>query len=333
MAEIHVALVTAYIKPENREKLRKALEPAETVFCTPMDKDTIAETIKRADVAILNGDLDDIILSGPNLRWIHCCHAGLDRSARPEVFERGIILTGSSGRSAPALAEHALMFMLALTYDIPMLIKAKEEHRWAATREYSMKTGLHRKTVGIIGLGKTGSELAQLLKQFNMKILGWRRSTEKTENIDKLYSSDRGDSIQPILAESDYIILCAELNDQTWHLLGEREFSLMKKSTFIINMGRGALIDETALISALKNGIIAGAGLDTFEKEPLSEDSPLWDMVNVIITPHITPGIPDREERALNFVYENIKAYQKGSGYVNRLTERDIYTKNYSRRA
>jgi phosphoglycerate dehydrogenase-like enzyme len=196
-----------------------------------------------------------------------------------------------------------------------------------------MKTGLHEKTAGIVGLGKTGGELARLLKQFNMKVLGWRRSTEKPEDIDTLYSSDRGGSIQPILAESDYIILCAGLNDQTWHLLGEREFSLMKKSAFVINMGRGALIDENSLICAIKNGDIAGAGLDTFEKEPLAESSPLWDMPNVIITPRITPRLPDREERALNFVYENIEAYRKGSGFINRLTERDIYTKGNNRRS
>ena len=327
MSEIYSVLVTAYISPENQEKLRKALEPAEITFCTPRDQDIIEEKIKNADVAILNSDLDDVILSGKNLRWIHCCRAGLDKSAKPEVFERGIVLTSSSGRSAPALAEHILMFMLSLTYDLPMLMKAKEQHRWAATREYSMKTGMYKKTAGIIGLGKTGIETARLLKQFDMRILGWRRTTEVPEHVDEVFSVLRGDRLHKLLEQCDYIILCVELNDDTWHMLGKDEFAVMKPSAFVINMGRGELIDEPVMIEALSNGRIAGAGLDTFEKEPLDDDNPLWDLQNVIITPHITPMLPDREERSLEYVHLNIEAYKKGSGFVNQLTEQNIYSK------
>ncbi|MBU7595758.1 D-2-hydroxyacid dehydrogenase [Metabacillus halosaccharovorans] len=328
MQEIYNALVTTYLTPENEEKLRKALEPAEVVFCKPNETEVIAEAIKKVDVAILNSDVDDLILTGPNLRWIHCCRAGLDKSAKPEIFERGIILTSSSGRSAPALAEHAMMFMLTLTYDIPQLMKAKAERRWAATREYSFKTGMYGKTVGILGLGKTGCEVARLAKMFDMKVLGWRRSTEVPENVDVVYSSDRQDSLQTLLESSDYVILCAELNDDTWHMLDKKEFDWMKPSSFVINMGRGELIDESVMIEALKHGKIAGAGLDTFEVEPLPNESPLWDMENVIITPHITPRLPDREERAMEYVYQNIEAYRKGSGFVNRLSQRNMYTKN-----
>ncbi len=329
MPEIQSVLVTAYIRPENQEKLRRALEPAEVTFCTPRDKDIIAEAIKKADVAILNSDLDDQILSGENLRWVHCCRAGLDRSARPEVFERDIVLTSSSGRSAPALAEHALMFMLALTYDLPMLMKAQREHRWAATREYSMKTGMYKKTAGIIGLGKTGVEVARLLRAFDMRLLAWRRTTENSEDVDVVFSAERGDNLHQMLAECDYIILCVELNDETWHMLGKEEFAVMKPSALLVNMGRGELADEKAMIEALQNGTIAGAGLDTFEKEPLDHGNPLWDMPNVIITPHITPLLPDREERSLEYVYQNIEAYRKGSGFVNQLTERNVYSKGF----
>ncbi len=327
MPEIHSALVTTHLTPENQEKLRKALEPAEVVFCKPDDTEIIAEAIQKTDVAILNSDVDELILSGPNLRWIHCSRAGVDKSAKPEIFERGIILTSSSGRSAPALAEHSLMFMLGLTYDIPLLMKAKAEHRWAATREYFYKTGMYGKTIGILGLGKTGCEVARLAKAFDMKVLGWRRSTEVPENVDVVYSSDRQDSLQPLLEASDYIVLCAELNDHTWHILGKQEFECMKPSAFVINMGRGELIDEPVMIEALQNGKIAGAGLDTFEVEPLPKENPLWELENVLITPHITPRLPDREERALDYALQNIEAYRNGSGFVNRLTQKGIYTK------
>jgi phosphoglycerate dehydrogenase-like enzyme len=317
------------MRPENQEKLRRALEPAEVTFCTPRDKDIIAEAIKKADVAILNSDLDDQILSGENLRWIHCCRAGLDRSARPEVFERGIVLTSSSGRSAPALAEHALMFMLSLTYDLPMLLKAQREHKWAATREYSMKTGMYKKTVGIIGLGKTGKEVARLLKMFDMRILAWRKSTENSEDVTAVFSEERGDKLHDMLAECDYVVLSVELNNETFHMIGKDEFSAMKDSACLVNMGRGELVDELEMIEALQSGTIAGAGLDTFEKEPLDQDNPLWDMQNVIITPHITPMLPDREERSLEYVYQNIEAYRTGSDFVNQLSQKNVYSRGF----
>lgn len=327
MPEIKKVLVTAYIGEENKEKLRRALAPAEVTFRMFTDKEGIAEAARDVDVAILNGDLDDSILASSALRWVHCCRAGVEKSARPEVFERGIILTSSSGRSAPALAEHALMFMLSLTYDVPMLLAAQAERKWAVSREYFMKTGLYRKTIGVIGLGKTGREVARLAKAFDMRVLGWKRSATPVENVDRVYASAEGESVDELLRESDYVVLCVELNDDTWHLVGRERLALMKKSAFLINMGRGGLVDEAALADALRDGVIAGAGLDTFEVEPLPADSPLWGMRNVMITPHITPQLPDREERMLSYVFENIRAYRGDGKFVNRVTERNMLTR------
>lgn len=327
MPEIKKVLVTAYIGEENKEKLRRALAPAEVTFRMFTDKEGIAEAARDVDVAILNGDLDDSILASSALRWVHCCRAGVEKSARPEVFERGIILTSSSGRSAPALAEHALMFMLSLTYDVPMLLAAQAERKWAVSREYFMKTGLYRKTIGVIGLGKTGREVARLAKAFDMRVLGWKRSATPVENVDRVYASAEGESVDELLRESDYVVLCVELNDDTWHLMGRERLALMKKSAFLINMGRGGLVDEAALADALRDGVIAGAGLDTFEVEPLPADSPLWGMRNVMITPHITPQLPDREERMLSYVFENIRAYRGDGKFVNRVTERNMLTR------
>lgn len=328
MPEIKNVLVTAYLKPENQARLRAALAPAEVRFILFTEKQRIAEAVRTADVCILQGDLDDSILAGQNLQWIHCCRAGVEKSARPDVFERGIILTSSSGRSAPALAEHALMFMMALTYDLPMLLRAQAAHQWAVSREYFEKTGLYGKTVGILGLGKTGCEVARLCKGFDMRVLGWRRGTDRPEHVDELFSAERGDDLKPLLSRSDYLVLCVELNDDTWHLLGAEQLAAMKPSAHLVNMGRGSLIDEPALIAALQNGRLAGAGLDTFETEPLPDASPLWDLPNVIITPHITPQLPDREERMLSYVYENIRVYREGGTFVNRVTRRNMLTKD-----
>jgi phosphoglycerate dehydrogenase-like enzyme len=282
--------------------------------------------LEKAEIAILSGDLDDLILTGRNLKWIHCCHAGLNKSARREVFDRGIFLTGSSGRSAPALAEHAMMFMLALSYDVPALLYQQKRHIWGGISGYNQRTGLYGKTVGIIGLGKTGAELALRCKAFQMQVLGYRRSPGDVPGIDILYSADKGETVEKLLRRSDYVVLCISLNDATYHLLGERELAWMKRTAYLINMARGAVVDEEALVLSLKSGLIAGAGLDTVTEEPLEKGSPLWDLPNVMITPHVTPSLPDREERALSYVLQNIKAYSNEDPMVNQLTMRDLYT-------
>ncbi len=327
MPEIKKALVTAYISEENKQKLRDALAPAQVDFRLFLDKAGVREGCKDCDVAIFNGDLDEAILDNPQIKWIHCCRAGVEKSVRQELFDRGIILTSSSGRSAPALAEHALMFMLALTYDLPMLQRAQQAHQWAVSREYAQKTGMYKKTVGIIGLGKTGQALAKLCKAFDMTVLGYRRSPGVPEYVDEVFASSRGDTIAPLLERSDYVVLCIELNDETYRMIGPAQLASMKRSAFLINMGRGGLVEEQALIQALQDGVIAGAGLDTFEVEPLPESSPLWDMGNVLITPHITPRLPDFEERMLSYVYRNIEAYRTGGTFVNRVSPKNMLTK------
>ena len=334
MPEIKEALVTVHLSQANMQRLLQALAPAKVTVCAPYGpgaKEEIAQAVQTADVAILNGDLDGDILAGKNLKWIHCCHAGLDRSARPEVFERGILLTSSSGRSAPALAEHALMFMLALTYDLPMLQRAQKDHKWAISREYAMRTGLYGKTIGIIGFGKTGHEVARLAHSFSMNIVAWDRCRREEEGISRIYGADSGDSLNELLAQCDYVVLSLELNDQTYHIIGTQQLQVMKPTAFLINMARGKLIDEPALVQALRKGQLAGAGLDTFETEPLPSESPLWDMENVIITPHCTPSLPDREERALYYVLENIQAYRAGRPMLNQLTEKNIFSRPYSK--
>ncbi len=330
MAEIKEALVTVYAGKEALEQLSAALAPAKVTYCMPYGpgaKEKIAASCKTCDVAIFNGDYDEAILDNPNIKWIHCCRAGLDKSAKPEIFERGIILTSSSGRSAPALAEHALMFMLSLTYDTPMLMRAQQQHKWAVSREYSMKTGMFEKTLGIIGLGKTGTEVARLVKPFNMNVLAWDRCRREVENVNQVYGAEDGDNLNEMLSRCDYVVLCVTLNDQTFHMIGKEQFAAMKKSAFLVNMGRGQLVDEPAMVEALKDGTIAGAGLDTFEQEPLQTESPLWELPNVLITPHITPQLPDREERMLSYVYKNLKAYREGGEFVNRITAENVFTK------
>ncbi len=327
MPEIRKALVTVQLKPENMKKLLDALSGTEIVSCEPRDGETMKKICGDVDVAILNSDCPIPVSCFRKLKWMHCSHAGVEKTICPEFFERNIILTSARGRSAKALAEHSFAFMLALTYNFPEAFRRQERRLWSQQDMYPLKTGLYGKTLGIVGLGNTGLETARIARTFDMKTLGYRRGTQRPENIDEVFSSQRGDDLKAMLQRCDYVVLCIELNDETYHLIGEDELRAMKKSAILVNMGRGALIDETLLACALRDGWIHAAGLDTFETEPLPPQSPLWGLENVIITPHLTPSQPDKDEKMLEFILRNIEAYRKSGEFVNRITEKAMFTK------
>jgi phosphoglycerate dehydrogenase-like enzyme len=324
---ISTVLSTVPFTPDEIDQLREAFAPAEFVWCPSDDAATIADTLRRADVAVLEGDLDDRFLDAPHLRWVHCDHSGLNRSARPEVFEKGLIVTGSAGRSAPALAQHAFYFALALTFEARTLFENQAAHVWRGIEGYFWKPALWGKTLGIVGFGHTGREMAALGKAFGMRVVVYRRRDgEVPATVDVLLSADRGDTIDPLVAESDVIMLAAQLTDETHHLFDRDRFAQMKPSAYLINLARGAIVDSDALVEALTEGQIAGAGLDVFEQEPLPADSPLWDAPNLVITPHTTPRMPDKTQRSIDTITENARRYRAGEPLLNAITPRDVWT-------
>lgn len=325
MSELKEVLVTAQLSERGAERLDAALAPAVIYRCRPEDREAIARVIDRVDAAIVAGEADEQIRSGKNIKWIHCMQAGVEKSARAELFRRGTVLTCSAGRSAQALAEHVAALMLALTYNMRLLIDSQRAHYWCAP-EFGKRRAMTGRTVGIIGMGNTGRALVNVLKPFEMRILSWRRSAAPQAGVDRVYCAGQGDSLEDLLGQCDYVVLCCSLNDSTWHLMDARHLRAMRRDAFLINIGRGGLVDEEALIAALKEGVIAGAGLDNFAVEPLPSDSPLWDMPNVVMTPHATPSAGNTEEKALQYVLHNIQAFRNDSEYVNRLSAADVYT-------
>lgn len=327
MPDFKTVLTTVSYDEEQYEVLKKALEPATVIHCSNRDSETINQALQIVEVAILGGDLNDRFLHAPHLKWIHCDHAGLNKSAKPEIFNQGILLTSSAGRSAPALAEHAMFFMLSLAYHSVEFYKAQEKHLWGVEGQKSFQA-LYGKTLGILGMGHTGRSLAKRAKAFEMKVLGYTRSRQALpDGFDRQYISADGENCEALLRESDFIVLALPLSDETHHMISTREFEMMKPGVFLINMARGAVIDEKALVKALYEGRIAGAGLDTFEKEPLSPESPLWDAPHTLITPHKTPQVPARTERSLEIICENIHRYRTDMPMLNLLTKQDVYTK------
>jgi phosphoglycerate dehydrogenase-like enzyme len=312
---------------EHWQGLAEALAGAEVLRFDSPDEPGFAPALERADVAILAKDPDDRFFRAPRLRWIHVDHAGLDKAARPEAFRPGLALTGSAGRSAPVLAEHALFFALALAYDFPAFFEAQRAHRWGVPGQDQLR-GLFGRTMGIVGLGNTGRELAARAKAFGMRVVAYRRREgAPPPGVDKVFSADAGETLDPLLEQSDFVVLALSLSEASYHLIGARELDLIGPDSFLINMARGPIVDEVELARALHEGRIAGAGLDTFEVEPLPADSLLWDAPRTLITPHVTPAVPDRTARSLDIIRENIRRFAAGEPLLNQLTEEDIYTK------
>lgn len=326
MREIHHVFATVPYEGSHLERLREIFAPARVVCVSPADAE---EELAHADVAVLRSDGDTRLLRAPRMRWIHCDQAGLDRFAKPEVFQRNLIVTSSAGRSGPVLAEHALFFMLNLAYGAHSFSSAQKRKRWGFPGVNALR-GLCGRTVLILGLGHTGQALALRATALGMNVLGYRRRNIDSPGVHRLFCGERGDSLEEPLGIADFVIIALPLTDRTHHLLGEREFGLMKSGAFLVNVGRGAVVDEAALLDALDRGSFGGAGLDVFVREPLPRKSPLWSHPKVMITPHVTPQMPDRTGRSLDILAENVRRYRSGEPMLNQLTPDDVYTKGYS---
>lgn len=310
------------------ERLRAAIEPDRLMVVSSVDTAAIDTTLQEAEIAILTSDLDQRHIDAPKLRWVRCDHAGLTKSARPEVFTKDMIVTGSAGRSAPALAEHAIMFMLLLCSNYPAFYEAQKQKRWRGVSGVQNLRALYGRTLGILGMGHTGVELASRARAFGMRVFGYRRrDLPAPAGVDQMYSTERGETIRPILEQCDILALVLNLSDATHHLIGRDELALMKPGAFIVNLARGGVIDEAALIDALESGRLGGAGLDVMETEPLPESSPLWTTRNTLITPHFTAAVPDRSERSLEVILDNLRRFRAGEPMRNQLTRDDLYTR------
>lgn len=309
------------------ERLKAVVEPDRLIVASGADTPAIDKILQEAEIAILTGDLDQRHIDAPKLRWVHCDHAGLTKSARPAVFEKNLIVTGSAGRSAPALAEHAIMFMLLLCSNYPAFYEAQKQKRWRGVPGMESLRALYGRTLGILGMGHTGTELAARAKAFGMRVLGYRRSDlPSPPSVDQMYCTARGETIRPILEQCDILALVLNLSDATHHLIGHDELAWMKPGAIVINLARGGVIDEAALIEALESGRLGGAGLDVMETEPLPESSPLWTTRNTLITPHFTASIPDKSERSLEIILDNFRRFRAGEPMRNQITKDDLYT-------
>jgi phosphoglycerate dehydrogenase-like enzyme len=245
----------------------------------------------------------------PNLRWIHSTGAGIESFVSPELGERGVIVTNSSGVYAPAMAEYALFGMVAIARDLRRLIAQQEQRSW--NHEPISGTELYGKRVGIVGYGATGRYLATVCKALGMNVWATKRTPVLITNepLDRLLPPE---GLHELLAASDYVVVTASLNSTTRHLLGEAEFRALKAGAGLVNVARGGLIDQDALLGALADGRLGGAVLDVVEPQPLPPESPLWSHPRVVVTSHISGGSPEGWARSMELFLSNLPLYLDG---------------------
>jgi phosphoglycerate dehydrogenase-like enzyme len=244
------------------------------------------------------------------LRWFHAWAAGADPYLFPEMLSSPVAMTCSRGNGAIPLAEHAMMMMLMLNRDVMRNLRSQAEHKW----DRFMHGELNGLTCGIIGLGNAGADLAGKAKAFHMHVLGIRRSLRPAPFVDEMMGRDR---LGEFLRRSDFVVITAPLTDETRGMIGARQLRAMKPSAFIVCFSRGKIIDDEALLTALREGWIAGAGLDAHGEEPLPPDSPFWDAPNTIITPHMGATSFNSPDRTVRVFEENLEHYLNGEPLLN----------------
>lgn len=255
--------------------------------------------------------LQKVLTAAPAVHWLHTPSAGVDHLVTAQVLERDITLTNSAGVHAIPIAEFVLAMMLSRTKALPGYAAAQAERRW--DRELQPQE-LFERTLLILGIGGIGQAIAERAAAFGMRIYGSRRHPRPMPGVERVVGMD---GWRALLPEADYLVLAAPLTEETRGMIDAAALAALKPTAYLINIARGGLIDEPALLAALGAGQIAGAALDTFEQEPLPPESPLWDAPNVLITPHATAGSPRMRERQIDLFLENLRRFLNGEPLLN----------------
>lgn len=295
-------------------------------FLSPADRDEAARLLPETQIVLGWAVRPEDFPRARRLKWIHLTAAGVGPQLFPALVESDVVLTNSRGLHAVSMAEHTLGVMLAFARKLHLARDAQHDRRWT---QVELSSGpppfgeLAGATLGLVGLGAIGSAIAARARAFGMTVLAVRRRPDHASDVaDEVWGRDR---LPEMLERSDFVVLCAPQTRETTGLIGATELARMKPHAVIVNIGRGALIDEPALIAALETGRIAGAGLDVTVEEPLPATSPLWTMPNVIVTPHIS-GMGERYwERALDMFAANLERWLAGKPLENVVDKRAGY--------
>ena len=258
--------------------------------------------------------LREVFLMCPKLKWVHTRSAGIDNLLFPELIESPVPFTNGTGVFSESLGEFALGAILYFAKDFRRMVRNQMAGRW----EQFDTTMVSGKTVGIVGYGDIGRAVASRCRAVGMRVIAMKRHGSGVYSVDpmvdKIYTPAQ---MAEMLPQCDYVVISAPLTAETKGMINEAAFAAMKPEAVVINIGRGALIDEPAMIRALGEGRIKGAGLDVFAKEPLPDDSPLYKLENVLLSPHSADHTPDWQEQTMRFFIENFQRYSRGEPLRN----------------
>lgn len=310
---LKICLMFHALKADHIDQIQGVVPQADITFLSgdaPSEK--VTEALRDAHIAF-GWPSDEALEEATQLKWIHLPSAGADRYVHSQLLrDRGVTVTNSSGVFGIPISEHVMALLLALTRQVHTFVRAQGEREWVTGGNLDE---LYEKTIGILGLGDIGSHTARRAKAFGMKVLAMKRNpSAKPDYVDELFGPD---GLDHIIENSDVLAICLPGTSGTRHMINRERLFSMKPGSYLINIGRGSIIDEEALIDCLREGPLAAAGLDVFETEPLPKESPLWSMENVIITPHASGRHARHPQRTTEIFCGNLKRFITGEPLEN----------------
>lgn len=276
------------------------------------DEKRLAEAIVDAEI-LVTLDFPAIVAErGRALRWVQMTSAGIDPLLPHREALRNVVVTNARGVHVDQIGDYALAAMVMLQWQLPGMLRNQASHLWR--REPKMP--LAGRTLGIVGLGAIGQGILRRARASGMEVVGVSRSGAPVDGVSTVYLPDR---LHDMLPPCDFLVLTVPATPETERLIDAGALALMKPGAFLLNFARGSVVDEQALIAALRSGALAGAALDVFAQEPLPVDSPLWSMPNVIVTPHLAGMSADYESRVARSFVDNLARYRRGEPLHNRV--------------
>lgn len=311
ITEILVLTNSIFPMTEEHQGMVKQIAP-NAVLTVVSKTDATEEQLHKAEI-IFGWPEPEQLLAAKNLRWLQLPSAGADSYMDRSLYHcKDIQLTNSSGVFGLPIAEHVFAMILSYNRNLTEYAWQQKEGIWKGIRRTK---DFYGSTMGVIGLGDIGTEVAKRAKALGARVLGVKRTlSSQPEYVDQLFTTD---AIDKVLEQSDYIVLALPGTKKTTGIITEQSLRRMKSDAFLVNIGRGSLVDQDALIKALKEGWIGGAGLDVTSPEPLPQDSPLWELKNVIITPHASGSSPSNDFRRMGIFLRNLEHYLVGQPLEN----------------
>src|SRR5215204_2452794 len=287
-------------------------------FLEAWDRDALRGVLVESDAAFAAWLDKDLVPSLTRLRWVQAPAAGVAHMLSAELAESPIVLTSARGVRARAIAEHVMLMALALARQLPLIMRRQSERAWALDEIETAGTirTLNGRQMGIVGLGSIGVEVARLAAGVGMRVVATRMHSDRPrpQGVDDVLPPER---LAELLSSSDVVVLSAALTADTRLLMNREMLAHVKRGAYLINISRGRLVDDQALVDALREERIGGAALDVFTREPLPADSPYWDLPNVIVTPHLSGAMEDYWTPLVALFAENLRRFEKGQPLIN----------------